>query len=73
MYSADFGAVGAHHAERGQEFFLLVEIGRAQPTIGEIGGFDHRHDNLPKVRAAGAAARRICCLARAVGSKPGFA
>ena len=36
-------AVGAHHAERGQEFLLLVEIGRAQPPIGEIDGFDHGH------------------------------
>ena len=40
------GALGAHHAERGQELLLLVEIGRAQPPIGEIDGFDHRHDNL---------------------------
>ena len=36
-------AVGAHHAESGQEFFLLVEIGRAQPPIGEIDGFDNGH------------------------------
>ena len=36
-------AVGAHHAERGQEFLLLVEIGRAQPPISEIDGFDDGH------------------------------
>ena len=43
------GAIGAHHAERGEELLLLVEIGRAQPPIGEIRSFDHRHDNLRKV------------------------
>ncbi len=41
------GALGAHHAEIGQEFFLFVEIGRAQPPVGEIVGFDDRHDILP--------------------------
>ena len=42
------GAVGAHHAERGEEFLLLVEIGRAQPPISEIGDFDDGHGNLPE-------------------------
>ena len=42
------GPVGADHAEIGQELLLLVEIGRAQPPISEIEGFDHRHENLPK-------------------------
>ena len=45
-----FGPVGADHAEIGQEFFLLVEIGRAQPPISEIEGFDYRHDTLPEMR-----------------------
>jgi hypothetical protein len=27
---------------------LLVEIGRAQPAIGEVVGFDYRHEYLPK-------------------------
>ena len=46
------GAVGPDHAEIGQELLLLVEIGRAQPPISEIEGFDHRHDNLPKTIVA---------------------
>ena len=32
--------VGADHAEIGQELLLLVEIGRAQPPISEVEGFD---------------------------------
>ncbi|TMK29399.1 MAG: DUF3300 domain-containing protein, partial [Alphaproteobacteria bacterium] len=47
------GAVGAHHAEGGQKLFLLVEIGRAQPAIGELGGFDDGHNKTSeKVLAA---------------------
>ncbi len=42
------GAVGSDHAEISQEFFLLVEIGRAQPPISEIEGLDHRHYTLPE-------------------------
>ena len=42
-----FGAVGADHPEIGQEFLLAVEIGRAQPAIGEIVGFDDGHEILP--------------------------
>src|SRR5437879_5888309 len=58
------GAVGAHHAERGQKLFLLVEIGRAQPAVGKLGGFDDGH-NKTSEKGAGrdAAARRTCCLA----------
>src|ERR1700720_1879231 len=40
--------VGADHAEIGQELFLLVEVGRAQPPISEVEGFDRGHDYLPK-------------------------
>src|SRR5207248_3934726 len=63
------GAVGAHHAEGGQKLFLLVEIGRAQPAIGELGGFDDGH-NKTSEKGAGrdAAARRTCCLARGRGA-----
>ena len=43
------GAVGAHHAERGEEFFLFVEIGRTQPPVSEIGDFDDGHDNLSDI------------------------
>src|SRR5262249_56032655 len=41
------GPLGSNHPEIGQEFLLFVEIGRAQPPVGEIEGFDYRHDNLP--------------------------
>src|SRR5437763_2146145 len=63
------GAVGAHHAEGGQKLFLLVEIGRAQPAIGQLGGFDDGH-NRTSEKGAGrdAAARRTCCLARGRGA-----
>jgi hypothetical protein len=27
---------------------LFVEIGRAQPPISKVEGFDRRHDHLPK-------------------------
>src|ERR1051325_4636656 len=43
------GAIGADHTERSQKLFLLVEIGRAQPAISELGGFDDGHsENLRK-------------------------
>src|ERR1700730_4815321 len=42
------GPIGANHAEIGQELLLLVEIGRPQPPVSEIEGFDRRHDNLPR-------------------------
>ena len=40
--------ISTDHAEIGQELLLLVEIGRAQPPISEVEGFDRRHDYLPK-------------------------
>src|SRR5260370_13823190 len=42
------GAIGADHAEIGQELLFLVQIGRPYAPISEIKGLDHRHDNLPK-------------------------
>src|SRR5215472_16869871 len=62
-------AVGTHHAERGQELFLLVEIGGAQPPISEIGGFDDGHCGTSgKGAGRAAAARRTCCLVGARGA-----
>jgi len=42
-----FGPIRPNHAEIGQEFLLLVEIGRTNPAISEIEGFDHRHEQPP--------------------------
>ena len=42
------GATGANHAEIEQEFFLLVEIGRAQTPPRDVLDLDDRHDVLLK-------------------------
>src|SRR5215204_2537270 len=36
-------AVGAHHAEAGEEFLHEIEIRRPQPPIGNVGRFDPGH------------------------------
>src|SRR5216683_8153104 len=41
------GPIDADHAEIGQELFLLIEIGRPQPPVSEIEGFDDGHDKPP--------------------------
>ena len=66
-----FCAVGAHHAERGQEFLLLVEIGRAQPPISEIDGFDNGHYGAPKRVSVAHAAAPACCLYCGPGARVG--
>jgi hypothetical protein len=38
--------IGPHHAEISEESLFLVEVGRAQPPISEIEGFDYRHGSL---------------------------
>ena len=45
-----FGAIRPNHAEIGQKLLLLVEIGRANPPIGEIEDFDHRHEPPPSTK-----------------------
>ena len=36
------GPLRPHHAEIGQEFFLLVEVRRTYPAVSDIGDLDHR-------------------------------
>src|SRR6516225_722564 len=58
-----FGPVRPNHAEIGQELLLLVEIGRANPPISEIEGFDHRHEQPPS--------RKTCRISLEHFSVPG--
>ncbi|MEJ0070500.1 MAG: hypothetical protein WDO24_19285 [Pseudomonadota bacterium] len=51
--------VGSDEAEIGQEFFRLIEVGRAQPHPGEIADLDDRLDQDVLPKFLGGRARRF--------------